>query len=66
MSKKYLCSLPACNLTKNELFHRYFSRILINSGVNTETKGKVDIDGENSTQISIAAKNMVTHDDPKL
>ena len=29
-------------------------------------KQKVDIDGENSAQISIAAKNIVTHDDPKL
>ena len=26
----------------------------------------VIIDGENSAQISIATKNMVTHDDPKL
>ena len=29
-------------------------------------KQKVDTDGENSAQISIAAKNIVTHDDLKL
>ena len=66
MLKKYLWSLPACSLTKNELFHSYFSRILINSGVNIETKRKVHIDNDNSAEINIAAKNMVTHDDPEL
>ena len=29
-------------------------------------KQRVDIDGENSAQISIAAKNIVTHDDLEL
>ena len=64
--KKYLLSLPARSLSKNELFHSYFSRILNSSGVNAETKRKVDINCENSAQISIAAKNMVTQDDPEL
>ena len=66
MLKKYLLSLPARSLSKNELFHSYFSRILNSSGVNAETKRKVDINCENSAQISIAAKNMVTQDDPEL
>ena len=50
-----LFSKPLALLT---LFHQQWQDLI--------QKQKVDIDGEHSAQITIAARNMVTHDDPKF